>query len=392
MAQEHDVTVIAGFPNYPAGVIPDKYRRKFTADEELDGVHVKRCWVYATPKRGSVRRLANYFSFVLTSFLRGLFLRQKFDVVVASCPPLFIGITGWMLAWTRRTRFVFDIRDIWPDVAVEAGEFSEDALITRLGSSLANFLYRRADHITPVTENKRARLVEKNVPADKISLVSNGVDLDLVTFPDDVDGFREQLDLVGKCVFVYAGLLGIAQRVEIVAEAATFLTDDDEIHFLIVGDGVRRTEIEAIVSENSLTNVTFLPRQPREAMPRILSLADACLVPLATSELQDAVPSKLLEAWAYSKPAILVAAGEAADLVHQSGGGTVVVPGDVESLVQAVRNMKAAPAERTAMGKSGHRFVEEHLDRPILAKKMSAVLSAVVANENRKVVLSSNHD
>lgn len=393
MAQEHDVTVIAGFPNYPEGIIPSGYRRRFTTDEELDGVHVKRCWVYATPKRGSIRRLANYFSFVASSFLRGLFLRKDFDVVVASCPPLFIGITGWLLARIRRAKFVFDIRDIWPDVAVEAGEFGKDALITRLGSSLANFLYRRADQITPVTDNKRKRLVEKGVPAGRVSVVSNGVDLDLVSTPDGVSEFRERMELTGKCVFLYAGLLGIAQRVEIVAEAATNLTDDEGIHFLIVGDGVRRPEIEAIVNENGLTNVSFLPRQPREAMPRILSVADVCLVPLATSQLQDAVPSKLLEAWAYSKPAILVAAGEAADLVQKSDGGAVVAPGDVGLLVESIREMKANPKRRSAMGKSGYRFVEEHLDRPILAKKMSAVLSSVVADDGDcQTVLTSKHD
>lgn len=389
MATEHDVTVIAGFPNYPAGVIPDEYHWRFGADEELDNVHIKRCWVYATPKRGSIRRLANYFSFVASSLLRGLLLREKFDVVVASCPPLFIGITGWLLARAKRSKFVFDIRDIWPDVAVEAGEFKQDALITRLGTSLANFLYRRSDHITPVTENKRLRLIEKKVPGEKISVVCNGVDLDQVTSPDDTDAYREELGLSGKCLFLYAGLIGIAQRVEILAEAAAAISDDDEIHFLIVGDGVRRPQIEAIVDEHKLTNVTFLPRQPREAMSRILSMADVCTVPLATSDLQDAVPSKLLEAWAYSKPAILVAAGEAADLVSQSGGGKVVAPGDVESLVQAVREMKANPENRAAMGESGHRFVAEHLDRPILAKQMSAVFSSLVERDtDHKAVLS----
>jgi len=370
----HDVTVIAGFPNYPSGVIPRDYDWKFSTRETMDEVDVIRTRVFASTRGGTVRRLANYLSFTVMSCIAGLLCRKRFDVVVASCPPLFIGLSGWVIARLRRARFVFDIRDLWPDVAVEAGEFSADGRVTKVAEALARFIYRRSDHIIPVTENKKKRLLEKGVPAEKISVVFNGVDLDLVPPLDDCPTLREELSLGDSFVAVYAGLLGIAQRVEVLVEAANELRDCPNIHILIVGDGVRRKTIEAKILELHLDNVTMLPRQPREQMPKVLATADVCLVPLATSNLTDAVPSKLLEAWAYRRPAILVAAGESAELVEQSQGGLVVPPGEYRQVADALRKLEQDRGLAEQYGQNGYEFVRRHLDRPQLAQQMSDIL------------------
>ena len=380
-AQGHDVTVIAGFPNYPSGTFPAEYQGKWTSHEILDEVPVFRTRVFASTKGGALRRLLNYFSFMFTSFLAGLFLRKKFDVVVASCPPLFLGVSGWLVARLRGAKFVFDIRDLWPDVAVEAGEFKEDSLITRLGHALAMFIYRRSDHIIPVTENKKKRLLEKNIPEDKITVVSNGVDLDLVPPLENHPTLRESLGLEDKFVAVYAGLLGIAQRVEIVVEAAQHLGQIPGVHFVIIGDGVRKPVIEQAIQDSGLTNVSLLPRQPREQMPTILATADVCMVPLSSANLVDAVPSKLLEAWSYHKPAILIAAGESADLVNQCDGGRVVAPGDDEGVALAIQELVHDRDLARKLGENGYLFVRDHLDRPKLAEEMASVLQQVCGHE-----------
>jgi colanic acid biosynthesis glycosyl transferase WcaI len=373
----HRVTVITGFPNYPSGVIPETYRGKLRMWEEMDGVDVLRTWVYASSHRSSVRRLANYFSFVVSATVAGLTSGCAFDVALVSSPPLFIGLAGLAIARLRRVPWVFDIRDLWPDVAVEAGEFDPGALITRLGYRLARFLYKRADFITPVTENKRRKLLDAGVPSDKLAVVANGVDLDQVT---EVSGAakRADLDLDGKFVVLYAGLIGIAQGVEIAAHAAESLRDQNDVHFLIVGDGVCRGELVRQVEERSLGNVTIVGHQPCEEMPRFLAAADVCLVPLASSNLQDAVPSKLLEAWAYNRPVILAAGGEAAALVREAEGGVVVPPEEPDRLAEAVLALRNDRERLARCARRGREYVRQRFDRRVLARRMERVLQAAV--------------
>ena len=369
----HDVTVITGFPNYPSGVIPAAYRRKFRVQETMDGVTVLRAWVYASPRRSAARRLANYISFVFSSAMVGLLAGRSYDIVLASSPPLFLGLSGLFLARLRRCPLVLDIRDLWPEVAVEAGEFAPDGLVTRLAQRLARFLYRHADHITPVTENKRKKLLAVGVPIGKTAVVTNGVDLDYVAAAKPGDK-RAELGLEDKFVILYAGLIGIAQGVEIAIHAANCLRDDETIHFVIVGDGPRRDSLRQQVESLGLKNVTLIPRQPRAEIPLFLRTADVALVPLVSSNLDDAVPSKLLEAWAYGRPVILAAGGEAATIVQHSAGGLVVSPEEPDNLTDAILALKNDPDQLAQYAQNGRAYVQAHFDRRALAGQMGQVL------------------
>lgn len=378
----HRVTVVAGYPNYPDGIIPPAYRHRLYAREDLDGVTVLRVPVYASPKRSAVRRLANYSSSTISAALAGILSRGRYDVVLASSPPLFIGLAAWAISRLRRIPFVFDIRDLWPEVAVDAGEFAPDSRMTRLCARLARFLYRRADHIVPVTMLKRAKLAAAGVPESHMSVVSNGVDLDLVTIETNRD-VRAEYGLGDRFVLLYAGLLGIVQGVEIVVGAAEILRNRDDIHFLIVGDGARRDALAEDVQRRGLRNVTLLPRQPREAIPAFMAAADACLVPLSSASVDDAVPSKLLEAWGFRRPVILAAAGESARLVHECGAGLVIPPRDGEALATAVTQMAQERDRLPALGRRGRGLVEERFDRRALAAQMEDILQRTISGRGR---------
>jgi glycosyltransferase involved in cell wall biosynthesis len=277
----------------------------------------------------------------------------------------------------RRIPFVFDIRDLWPEVAVEAGEFTPDGRVTKWMERLANFLYRRADFITPVTENKRKKLLAAGVPAAKTAVVTNGVDLDYVTMSNTGDK-RSELSLENKFIVLYAGLIGIAQGVEIAIHAANNLRHHSDIHFVIVGDGPRRDQLRQQVSDLALRNVTMIPRQPREMIPAFLRTADVALVPLVSSNLDDAVPSKLLEAWAYGRPAILAAGGEAADIVRRSAGGVVVSPEEPDCLAESILTLKNDPDRLDRYARNGFEYVQQNFDRRLLARQMAQVLEKTV--------------
>ncbi|HEV8690158.1 MAG TPA: glycosyltransferase family 4 protein, partial [Ideonella sp.] len=346
------------------------------------GVDILRTWVYASSFSSSSRRLANNLSFVVSATLSGLISGRSYDVVLASSPPLFIGLAGWALARAFHVPFVFDIRDLWPEVVIEAGELRAGAPITHVFHMLAHFIYGQADHITPVTERKRAKLLDAGVPSEKVTVVSNGVDLDQV--PQVLNGHkRVELGLENKFVILYAGLIGIAQGVDIAIHAADQLREHDDIHFLIVGDGVRRGEVVAEAQRLGLRNVTILPRQPRDQIPAFMNAADTCLVPLVSANLDDAVPSKLLEAWAYGRPVILAAGGEAADLVSHSRGGVVVEPQDSRQLAEAILRLRREQGQVATYGGRGRAFVEQQFDRRLLARQMERVLQKVVRDRRR---------
>jgi glycosyltransferase involved in cell wall biosynthesis len=270
-----------------------------------------------------------------------------------------------------------DIRDIWPDVAVESKVFTSDAFMARAGRWLARFLYRQADHVTPVTENKRKKLIGKGVPQEKLTVVANGVDLDQVSLVEK-NHKRKALGLDGEFVVLYAGLIGHAQGVGIAVDAAVQLKKYQDVHFLIVGDGVRSESLKQKVAEHGLDNVTMLPRQPREEIPAFLAAADACLVPLANSDIKTAVPSKLLESWAYQRPVILAAAGESARLVRESSGGVVVPPGNPSRLAEMVLALKDNQEQLDIYASRGCEYVKQNFARRALARQMESVLQHVI--------------
>lgn len=379
----HDVTVITGFPNYPSGVIPEAYQRRRQVEETLDGVRVIRTWVYASPKRGALRRLANYFSYVLSAIGAGVQLPKGYDVLMASSPPLFIGLAGWILSAFHRIPWTFDIRDIWPELAVEAGEFAPTSAIVRWGERLERFLYRSAQHITVVTEAKRQKLLVKNVPPHKLGVVPNGVDLDWLQQHLDGVSATADLGLNDKFIVIYAGLIGVFQHLDIAIDAAVALRTHPKIHFLIVGEGVKRVELEERVTQEKLSNVTFLPPQPREAIPSLLKSSQVSLVPLVNAQLVDAVPTKMLEAWGCERPVLLVASGEAKRLVDESGGGVVIAPGDAQQLAAAILELYRNQTKLGEYAQRGYDYVLQ-FDRPQLARQMEAVLQHVVDGQQKE--------
>lgn len=378
----HHVTVITGFPNYPAGVMASVYRRKVRLREEMEAVTVIRTWVHASSHRNSFGRLSNYLSFAVSSILTGITLQRRYDVILASSPPLFTGVSGLILSRIRRIPFVFDIRDLWPDVAVDSGAFRSTDLFVRIARKVAHLLYRKASHLTPVTRSKCQKVALEGVDREKITLVSNGVDLDMINTRRATD-WRRKFNLEGCFVAAYTGLIGIAQGVGVIVAAADRLRHNGDIHFLIVGDGVERNALIKRAAELALENVTFVPSQPRETVPAILAASDLVLVPLVSSKLIDAVPSKLMEAWSCRKPVALIAGGEPAELVKEASGGVVVPAGDSERLAQTVTDLWHDGKVLEQYGDNGYSYVCKHFDRRNLAREMETVLLSVSGRQSR---------
>lgn len=375
----HQVTVITGFPNHPSGVIHPGYRGKWLRCEEVEGIEVIRTWLYAAPNRGFGRRVLSFLSFFGSSVVLGRIYGPRPDVVVGTSPQFFAAVSAYLLSRMHGVPFVFELRDIWPESAVELGALRSRLLLRPL-LALQRHLYRSAARVVIVSEGFRAHLHEAGVPDERIAYVPNGIDPSFLDQPvEDREAVRARHGLEGKFVVSYLGTHGMAHGLGTLLEAADALRGEPDVHFLFAGDGAEREALERRAAAMGLPNVTFLGQQPRAALVGLYRASDVCIVPLRNLPMfRKVLPSKLFEIMGAGVPIICSVPGEAGALVERSGGGVVIPPEDAAALAAAIRALRADPGRLRAMGRAGREFVlREHL-RPELARRMAEVLAAAV--------------
>ncbi len=234
----HSVTVIGEMPNHPSGIIPREYQGKLFERTQLEGMEVIRVWVKASPVKNFRNRMLFYFSYMINATLAGLLLaRGRYDLLIATSPPLFVGGAALALSNLRRIPLVFEVRDLWPESAVALGELTNRRAIA-LATRLEESCYHKAKKIIVVTNGIYQRLVQRGIDSDKIAIIPNGANIDLFQFSQqERQVIRKKLGLEGKFVPVYAGIHGIAQGLESVVEAARLLQEAQDVHILLIGDG-----------------------------------------------------------------------------------------------------------------------------------------------------------
>jgi glycosyltransferase involved in cell wall biosynthesis len=376
----HKVTVLTEFPNHPKGIIPPEYRRRWYVKDELEGIRVVRVRVYARPVKTFFTRLGFYLTFMVNAALVGTLIKGPFDIVYATSPPYFVGVTGLWLSLVKRARFVYEVRDLWVQSAAELGELSNPRLL-KMAGWLDRLYYRKARRIIAVTRGIYDALAARGLGA-KLHLIYNGTNCELIY--DRGDGMRRELGWGEKFVVMYAGILGIAQGLEEICRVVEQLKSDAGIQFAFVGEGPVKHRIEALKKERQLTNLTLLGEIPRERIAEYLSAADCCLVPLKKREtFRGALPSKMFDVMACSRPLLLSVDGEARELVERIGAGLYVEPENDEQLRQAILTLKADPARAKKMGTAGRAFVENNFSRRQAAVELEKILQDVMKESGR---------
>ena len=370
-----DVTVITTFPNHPGGRIPPAYRGRLWSTERLDGIRVLRCWLYAVPNRGIGRRGLDHLSFMLTALLFGLPRLPTVDVVVVSSPTLFSALAALLIARLRRVPFVMEVRDLWPAAIVSLGLMRPGLAVQAL-ERLARFLYGQAARVVVVTEAFADRLADEGVPRSKLEVIPNGADTRLFSPLTDGSASRAGLGLDGRFVVAYVGSHGLSHGLSAVLDAAAAQPD---VTYLLVGDGADRDRLLAERERRQLSNVIMRPSVGKADVPGLYAAADVCLVPLRDVPLFEAfVPSKLFEVLAAGRPVIGAVRGEAREILGRSGGALLVDPERGDQLAAAVSQLRADPALRAQLSRSGRAFAEQYYDRDALAARYLEVLRDVV--------------
>jgi len=371
----HLVTVLTEFPNHPKGIIPPEYKNKFVEYELLNGIHVYRSWVYARPHKNFYTRMGFYLSYMITAAVAGSFLRVPYDVVYATSPPFFVGVSGLWLSRLKNTKFVFEVRDLWPESAVELGELSNPRFI-QYAEKLENYYYKKADAIVAVTSGIKEKLTARGY-GNKVNMVLNGSNTDL--FYSQGSAIKTQLDLENKFIVLYAGIIGIAQGMEQLCDVANKMKSNKEVQFVFIGEGPVKSTVNKIKQEKSLNNLTLLDEVPREKIPAYISTADCCLVPLKKNKLfLGALPSKMFDYMACERPVILSVDGEARTVLEDAKAGLFVEPENTEQIIQAIQYLRDNPRLCQQMGKAGRYYVEQHYSRRQKALELEQILTEII--------------
>ena len=401
--QGHSVTVIAGAVSYltgrpaPAGTRNKRVRRAGTGacpnaasagtkDEEGPGIEVIRTWTFAGVQRSFSQRLLSFISFMVSGFVTAIRVGSV-DLVWGTSPPIFQGFTAWLVARLKRVPFVFEVRDLWPDFAVQTGVLRSPLLI-HLSRRLERFLYRHADQLIVNSPGFIPHLVNCGIPESKIALIPNGVEPGVFRPVDRGTKTRQEFGLEGKSVVLYCGALGLANDLPTLLRAARLLQDRPEIAIVLLGDGKERANLERLADEMGLFNVRFVPAQPKQRMPDFLAAADVCVAILKAIPMFDTTyPNKVFDYMAAGRPTVLAIDGVIRRVVETAEGGLFARPGDAASIAECVRKYCDNPNLAARHGRNARKFVEVHYNRRDHALKLEQVLLGTLQrHEGRRAV------
>ena len=369
----HSVTVLGGMMHANGSEKREEYKGKHFVKKQQGNVTVWRCHVSEAYNKGFAGRLWGYFSFMFSSLYAGLFkAKGKFDVVIVTSPPLFVGGSGYLISRLRRMPFVFEVRDLWPESAIDTGVLT-NKMVIKLAYWVEAFIYRKAKLVNVLTPAFYKTLRDKKgIAESKLIQISNASDFSLSeklleTF--DAEAFRKEHDLDGRFVITYVGAHGVANHLEQMLDAGEALKDTNVL-FLLIGQGMEKERLKKMREERNINNVRFLDPVPKaEVFRYILASEMGASVLKRVDTFKTVYSNKTFDYMSCKKPILMAIDGVSRELVEEAGAGTYVEPENTAEYSRIIREYLAEPARLNREGESGYEYAKENFDREILAKK-----------------------
>jgi glycosyltransferase involved in cell wall biosynthesis len=371
--QGHTVTVLGGMMHYNGKEKKPEYKGKYFVKKQQGAVTVYRCHVSEAYNKSFIGRLWGYFSFMFSAFYAGMFkAKGRYDVVIVTSPPLFVGATGYLISRLKRIPFVFEVRDLWPESAIDTGVLT-NKLVIRLAYWVEAFIYRTATLInvlTPAFFN--ALRDKKGIAPSKLIQISNAADFSLsekLLRDFDRTAFRQQHDLEGHFVITYVGAHGVANHLEQLLEAGVALSDTNVL-FLLIGQGMEKERLVKMANERNIKNVRFLDSVPKaEVFRYILASEMGASVLKRVDTFKTVYSNKTFDYMSCKKPILMAIDGVSRELVEAAGAGVYVEPENTEEYNRIIRQYLENPQRLKEEGESGYRFAQQNFDREVLANK-----------------------
>lgn len=381
-AAGHHITVVSGMIHVNGHGKYPRYKGLFFHKEDYEpNITVLRCHVSEAYNVNFLGRLWGYFSFVFSSLL-GCFFKIKgpFDVVVVTSPPLFVGITGYLVSRIRRIPLVFEIRDLWPESAIDTGVLTNGLLI-KMAYWFEGFIYRKARMINALTPAFVDTLVQKKgVPASKVVMIPNAADF---TLSDHLLPkvnrleFRKEMGWEGRFVIVYVGAHGVANHLEQILDTADLMRDT-RVLFVLIGQGMRKPALKQQAAERRLDNVVFIDPVNKEKVFEYIIASDAgCSVLKKVDTFKTIYSNKTFDYMGCQTPILMLIDGISKKLVEDAQAGLYVEPQNAPDFAEKIRWMMAHPEESRQMGRNGYLYAKKHVHRTVLSTRYLGYLQEV---------------
>jgi glycosyltransferase involved in cell wall biosynthesis len=375
--QGHESTVLAGMMHANAKEKRAEYKGKWFVQKMHDQVEVLRCHVSEAYNTNFLGRLWGYFSFVFSSIYAGLFKTEgKYDVILVTSPPLFVGITAYLLSLFKRVPFIFEVRDLWPESAIDTGVLKNKWII-QLAYWFEAFMYRKATLINVLTPAFREKLIEdKGVPKEKIIFIPNAADFSLsdklLNNGFDRQTFREAQGWGEKKVIVYVGAHGVANHlIQVIDTAERIQTTHPEVLFLLIGDGMQKAMLKEEAQMRGLQNIRFQDAVPKQEVFKYINAADfGSSVLKRVDTFKTIYSNKTFDYMACKRPIFMLIDGVSRDLVEDAKCGVYVEPenpADYAAKIDYYLKLDIKSLEQ--QGESGYQFAKANFDRDVLAEQ-----------------------
>jgi glycosyltransferase involved in cell wall biosynthesis len=365
-----DITIITCAPNFPQGKLYRGYKNKIHQVEYIDSIKVVRVWSYMTKNSGFFKRILDYISFAISSFLIGLF--YKTDVIIATSPQFFTTLSAFLLSKLKRKPWIFEVRDLWPESIKTVGVMKQGFII-RMLEKIELGLYKSANRVVVVTNSFKQNLICRGIDENKIDIITNGSNLNLFQpIPKNIK-ILQNLHLENKFIVGYIGTHGLAHSLDFIVRSIADIKDKD-IYFLFIGDGAKKYEIVLLSKELQLSNIIFLDQVNKTSIPLYLSICDISLVPLKKDDnFKTVIPSKIFESCAMGIPVLLGVEGESKDIITKYNSGLCFEPENKQDFLYKLLLLK----KNKYIYKQGCFKLASDFDRNKLAHKMLSIIKSI---------------
>ena len=381
----HEVTVVTAYPNYPLGRIYDGWKQKMLGQwESINGVSVLRCPIWPDHSQSVLYRGLHFVSFTISATLLICFRVPSADVFLVHHPPPTLAIPALLFSKRRNCPYVFRIADLWPEVIAGAG-ISKNKTLLKIVEFFMQLIYRTASHIIVAAPGFKRRLINKKIPANKITFVSNYAD-ESIYYPQDKDKELQQKLGIKEAdiIILYAGNIGQPQRVDVLVDSMKLIKNRPEIKLFIIGDGQHKKELQDICSNEQMESVIFFDQMLPENVNRYYSVADALFIQLENQLIwTDTIPSKIYAYMLAGRPMIAAIKGDGADVVSAAQGGCICEPCDARAIADCILSVADMSSdERARMGKNNYNYVMSNFSKNFMIKKVEDVLKKVTERQS----------
>lgn len=367
------VTVVTGFPRYNVKKADVSKGNGWWSKERMGNIEVVRILIPSMPRNVLFLRGLEHFTVAFSLFWGGLFAR-KADAMLVYSPPLTLALASCFLGKLKKISIVVNVQDLFPQEAIDLGLLKNSFLID-LFFKMEKLVYRLADVVAVHSHGNADYVKSKENGVKRVAVVPNWIDLERLKPTKKENAFRQEYKLGKKFVVSYAGTMGWCQDMGTIVRAAALLRGNEDILFLLVGDGVEKDQLVKDALSLKLTNIVFLPMQPWDKYPQVLQASDLCLVNLKDKLKTPVVPSKIMGIMATGRPilASMPLNGDAPRIIREAGCGTVIEPGNARKLAESILKFYQSPELLDEMGRKGREYAEKHFSREVGVRRYEEI-------------------